>query len=401
MEECLHELVEILGVLRYVVGGGHDLVGYGLLAVDDTVEGGVDGVAPQEVVARDVVLLADAVGPVLTLAAVGVGPRQLYEGHIGRGREREPHSCRLDRADDEAGVSRLEAIDRGLLGDHGVAPGDADSLGKDFAQLIDYLVERAEEDELLARGEEGAREVDGLLDLAFGRQGAQRHEAHEGLHAHLAHYLVVGTLLVGAQVLGEVACGEVVLVAVANIDVEVAARLGRQLGEHLGLFAADHAAGVEVVAEAVEVFALAIVGEKQGLASELVEAPHDGELGHEVFGPVDDGRAREQDDPLLAGTDPLGEDGLLSRRVLDAVGLVDDDGAKHAYLRTEDHVFQPETLAALDVPDEVLAQRLIVDDGHLVHAHLQEVGPRGARSIVEDERVLVCEALELSLPVDF
>ena len=213
---------------------------------------------------------------------------------------------------------------------------------------------------------------------------------------------MVGTLLVGAQVLGEVACGEVVLVAVANIDIEVAARLGRQLGEHLGLFAADHAAGVEVVAEAVEVFALAIVGEKQGLASELVEASHDGELGHEVFWTVDDGRAREQDDPLLAGTDPLGEDGLLSRRVLNAVGLVDDDGAKHAYLRTEDHITQAEALASsLDVPDEVLAQRLIVDDGHLVHAHLQEVGPRGARSVVEDERVLVCEALELSLPVDF
>ena len=83
------------------------------------------------------------------------------------------------------------------------------------------------------------------------------------------------------------------------------------------------------------------------------------------------------------------------------MGLVDDDGAEEVDVGREDNVFQAKVLAALDVPDEVLAEGLVVDDGDLIHTHAQKVWPCGACGVVEDERLLVGELLELSLPVDF
>lgn len=65
-----------------VVIGGHDLVGDALFAVDDVVERAVDGVATDEVVTGDVIFLADAVGTVLTLQAVGISPRELDKGDV-------------------------------------------------------------------------------------------------------------------------------------------------------------------------------------------------------------------------------------------------------------------------------------------------------------------------------
>ena len=107
----------------------------------------------------------------------------------------------------------------------------------------------------------------------------------------------------------------------------------------------------------------------------------------------------EQYDPFLAVGYALGENGLLCRRVLDAVALVDDDGLEEIDVLGEDDVLQSEALA-VGVVDEELAQGLVVDNRDLVHAHAQEIGPCGAVGVVEDERLLVGELLELSLPVD-
>ena len=78
-----YEFVEVEFVGGYVVVGCHDAVGYGLLAVYDVVELRVDGVLSDEVVACDVVFLADAVGAVLALAAVGVCLGELDECDVG------------------------------------------------------------------------------------------------------------------------------------------------------------------------------------------------------------------------------------------------------------------------------------------------------------------------------
>ena len=72
----------------HLVGGDvvvccHDLIGDALFAVDDVVERTVNRMATDEVVAGDVVTLADAVSAVLALQAVGISPRELHEGDVG------------------------------------------------------------------------------------------------------------------------------------------------------------------------------------------------------------------------------------------------------------------------------------------------------------------------------
>ena len=75
-------------------------------------------------------------------------------------------------------------------------------------------MQRAEDNERLAVGEEGAGEVDGLTHLPFGGEGAKGHELDESLHAHLAAYIIIGTLGVLAQIFRKVFGGKVVLVTV-------------------------------------------------------------------------------------------------------------------------------------------------------------------------------------------
>ncbi len=76
-----YEFVKVHFIAGYVIVGGHDLIGDRFLAVDDGVENAVDGIAPEEVITGDVVFLADAVGSVLALAAVGVCPGKFNEGY--------------------------------------------------------------------------------------------------------------------------------------------------------------------------------------------------------------------------------------------------------------------------------------------------------------------------------
>ena len=81
--------------------------------------------------------------------------------------------------------------------------------------------------------------------------------------------------------------------------------------------------------------------------------------------------------------------------------LVDDNRTELLNLWAEYHIFQSEVLAALDVPYEIFAQRLVIDDCDVVHTHLQEIRPCGACGVVEDESFLVRELLKFPLPVDF
>ena len=84
IEEQTCKFIEVHFILRNVVIGGHYLVGDGLLLVDDGVERAVDGGTAKQVVARNVVLLPDAVGTVFALAAVGISPWKLNESHVGK-----------------------------------------------------------------------------------------------------------------------------------------------------------------------------------------------------------------------------------------------------------------------------------------------------------------------------
>ena len=357
-------MVEIHLVLRNLVVAVHDLGSDGLLLVDERVDGVVDGATAKEVVARDVVLLADTVGTVFALAAVGIGPSQLDECHVARCREGEPHACRLDGADDEvATIIVLEAIDGGLLVDCAVPACDGDRSGEHLGELIDHLVEGTEDYELLSACEEGLDEIDGLGYLAMGGERAEGHELDQCLHAHLAAYLSVGTLCVLAEVFCEVVGCKQVLLSVADVNVEIHACLVGEVGEHLGFLTTYHAGGVELLAEhgerdgglCVLVLRVGAVARPEPCGStELGKPAHDGELGDEVVGTVDHRGAREEYDPFLAIGDALGEDALLRRRVLDPVGLVDDYRLEEIDVLAEDHVLQPEVLA-LGVIDEVLA----------------------------------------------
>ena len=72
------------------------MIGDAAFAVYDVVEDRVDGVTAYEVVAVDIVLLAYAVGAVLALAAVGIGPWKFYESHVGRGGESQADAGGFD-----------------------------------------------------------------------------------------------------------------------------------------------------------------------------------------------------------------------------------------------------------------------------------------------------------------
>ena len=81
--------------------------------------------------------------------------------------------------------------------------------------------------------------------------------------------------------------------------------------------------------------------------------------------------------------------------------LVNDDRAEQLNCIVEHNVFQPELTRCASVVDEIFSQALIVHYRHTEHAHFKQVGPRGARGIVEHECFLVGEFLKLALPVDF
>ena len=81
-EERVNKFIEVHFIGWNIIITGHNLVSDAPLLVDDVVENRVDGTAPDEVIAVDVILLAYAVGAVLALTAVCVGPREFYKGHI-------------------------------------------------------------------------------------------------------------------------------------------------------------------------------------------------------------------------------------------------------------------------------------------------------------------------------
>ena len=51
------------------------------------------------------------------------------------------------------------------------------------------------------------------------------------------------------------------------------------------------------------------------------------------------------------------------------MALVYDDGLEHPNLWAEHHILKPEGLSSPNIPHKILAEALVVDNGHLVHTH--------------------------------
>lgn len=81
-EERVNKFIEVHFIGWNIIITGHYLVSDAPLFVDDVIKNRVDGATANEVIAVDVILLAYAVGAVLTLTAVGIGPRKFHEGHV-------------------------------------------------------------------------------------------------------------------------------------------------------------------------------------------------------------------------------------------------------------------------------------------------------------------------------
>lgn len=170
VKEEVCKLVEVHLIRGDFIVSTHNLTGDRFLCVDDVVEGAVNGMPSDEVVAGHVVFLPDTVGAILALTAVGISPRKFHERHVGGSREGQTDTGGLYRADDQLGLPGLESINGRLLHRHGVAPGDADRFGKRLFQSVHNLVEGAEEYQRFAVGKERLNEVNSLLDLTFGRE---------------------------------------------------------------------------------------------------------------------------------------------------------------------------------------------------------------------------------------
>lgn len=96
MQEEVSELVEIHFVSRNIIVSTHYLIGDRFLRVDNVVEGSVNGMPTDEVVAGNIVFLADTMGAILALATIGIRPRKLNKSDIGGGCKRETDPGRLD-----------------------------------------------------------------------------------------------------------------------------------------------------------------------------------------------------------------------------------------------------------------------------------------------------------------
>lgn len=96
MQEEVSELVEIHFVSRNIIVSTHYLIGDRFLRVDNVVEGSVNGMPTDEVVAGNIVFLADTMCAILALATIGIRPRKLNESDIGGGCKSETDPGRLD-----------------------------------------------------------------------------------------------------------------------------------------------------------------------------------------------------------------------------------------------------------------------------------------------------------------
>lgn len=167
MQEEIGKLVEIHFISRNLIVSPHYLIGDRFLRVNDVVECSVDGMLADEVIAGNVVFLADTMGAILALTAVGIRPWELNESDIGGGSESETHPGRLDGADDELSLARLESINGRLLHHHGVSPRDADRFREMLFEFVHNLMQGAEENERFAVGKERLDEVNSLPYLAL------------------------------------------------------------------------------------------------------------------------------------------------------------------------------------------------------------------------------------------
>lgn len=319
-EEGVNKFIEIHFIGRNIIITGHNLVGDTPLFMDDVVENRVDGTATDEVIAVDVILLAYAVGTVLTLTAVGVCPWKFYKGHVRGCREGQTDTGSFDGADYQLSLAGLKGIDSSLFLGCVVVTCNPDSIGELLLQSLDNLLQRAEHNQRLAVGEEILYKVGSLFYLTFGGERAQGHELYQSLHAHLAAYLPICTLGVFAEVGGEVSGSEVVFITVGDFNVEVCALLVGQLCKHLCLLTAYHAGVIELIRQFREVLILAVLSEELATATEVrKQTAHDGELRNEVLSMVDNRGAGQEYAPLLTLDNATGEHGLLCGWVLEPV----------------------------------------------------------------------------------
>lgn len=141
VEERFYKFIEIHLVGRYIIIGCHYLIGDAPLFMNDIVENRVNGTAPDEVIAVHVILLADAVGAVFALTAIGIRPRKFHKGHI-RGRcECQTDTGSFDGADYQLSFAGLKRIDSSLFLGKAIIAGDTDGIGELLLQSLDNLFE--------------------------------------------------------------------------------------------------------------------------------------------------------------------------------------------------------------------------------------------------------------------
>ena len=180
---------------------------------------------------------------------------------------------------------------------------------------------------------------------------------------------------------------------------QVDSRLIRQLCQHLGFLPANHTAAVKLLGQFVQIISITVAQHKMSSASEFIEPVHYGKLGYQVSGMIHNRSAGQQDDVFLPGRYAFREYRLLCSWILHPMTLVDDNRLEHRYLRAEDHILQPERPAvALYIQDEILSKAFIIHNRYLM-GHPQEVRPCRLGPVIQYQRLLVGELLELALPV--
>ena len=298
-------------------------------------------------------MLADAMAAVLGLVVHRRRPLEVEEGDVRRAGQRDPLAGDARRADQQLRPAGLEALDGGLARGDRVAAEEVQRVREALDQAVLHRPVPGEDDERLVGGEEVLDPGERRVPLAGGGQPPERVELGEALGAQRGGDLLVELAQVErllAQPGDHVLLGEPVVALVVERHRHRDLALGGQLGQDVGLRAADEAAAAQVpVDPLLGADALEAAGEARA-GPEVLQPAEDAQLGDQLLGVVHHRGAGERE-PERVGRERLGEPPHrlrpLRARVLHVVRLVE-----HQRLRPAQR--EPRAMRVDDV---------VVDDG--------------------------------------
>ena len=136
--------------------------------------------------------------------------------------------------------------------------------------------------------------------------------------------------------------------------------------------------------------------------TETAKVPYpteDAKLCGKIHCVIDHWSTSKHIDVFLSTTDTHTEAGSCRSGILATVRFIDDYRLEQLDNILKDDVIELGTLLGLD--HEILLERFVVDDYHIIEIHhADEIGKGGFDRVCENQRAKICKVLNLALPVN-